>query len=80
MLNKLSSFAADRLERASSYPNEGEKNQVAASKNVPNLDRRDAGSSILVNENAHARLISLHGCCSSEAFHLLNDRKSLLYY
>ncbi|XP_074366872.1 uncharacterized protein LOC141707555 isoform X1 [Apium graveolens] len=63
-----------KLERANSYANEGDKAQVAASKKNSSVDRRDASSSIPVNENAPARLISLHGCCESEAFRLLNDR------
>lgn len=76
MFNKLSTLGTEKLERSSSYGSEGDKAQVAASKNFPSQDRRDASSSVLVNENAPARLISLHGCCESEAFRLLNDRKS----
>ncbi|GJX06233.1 hypothetical protein Tco_0194165 [Tanacetum coccineum] len=49
----------DRLERTSSYGNDGEKIQAASLRNV------------------HAyplRLIGLQGCCSSEAYQLLNNR------
>jgi len=40
----------------------------AASRNIPILDHGDA------NENLRPALISLHGCCNSGAFRLLNDR------
>ncbi|KAK9066009.1 hypothetical protein SSX86_015411 [Deinandra increscens subsp. villosa] len=53
----------DRLERASSYGNDGEKNQAAALKNVPIMDHTDP-----------SRLIGLQGCCNSEAYQLLNNR------
>ncbi|KAI3678619.1 hypothetical protein L6452_37918 [Arctium lappa] len=53
----------DRLERASSYGNDGDKNQVAALRNVPILDHAEP-----------PRLIALQGCCSSEAYQLLNNR------
>ncbi|KAK1398045.1 Esterase [Heracleum sosnowskyi] len=71
---RKSGAAGEKLERASSYANEGDKAQAAGSRNFPSVDRRDASSSVLVNESAPARLISLHGCCESEAFRLLNDR------
>ncbi|KAL8146758.1 uncharacterized protein LOC141707555 isoform X2 [Apium graveolens] len=71
---RKSGGGGEKLERANSYANEGDKAQVAASKKNSSVDRRDASSSIPVNENAPARLISLHGCCESEAFRLLNDR------
>lgn len=54
---------ADRLERASSYGNDGEKNQAASLRNVPIMDHADP-----------PRLIGLQGCCSSEAYQLLNNR------
>ncbi|KAL1816880.1 uncharacterized protein LOC108220103 [Daucus carota subsp. sativus] len=73
-LGRRKSAGGEKLERASSYGSEGDKAQVAASRNFPAADRKDASSSMLVNENAPARLISLHGCCESEAFQLLNDR------
>lgn len=53
----------DRLERTNIYVNDGDKNQVAALRNVPILDRSDP-----------PRLIALEGCCSSEAYQLLNNR------
>ncbi|GJU62120.1 hypothetical protein Tco_1243955 [Tanacetum coccineum] len=52
-----------RLERASSYGNDGEKNQAASLRNVPIMDHADP-----------PRLIGLQGCCSSEAYQLLNNR------
>ncbi|XP_024975393.1 uncharacterized protein LOC112513385 [Cynara cardunculus var. scolymus] len=53
----------DGLERANIYVNDGDKNQVAALRNVPILDRPDP-----------QRLIALEGCCNSEAYQLLNNR------
>ncbi|CDP04003.1 unnamed protein product [Coffea canephora] len=64
----------DRLERANSYPNDGEKTQISVPKNVPLINHGDAGSSKRVNENSLVGLIPIHGCCNSEAFQLLNDR------
>ncbi|CAI9300918.1 unnamed protein product [Lactuca saligna] len=49
----------DRLEKTSSYGNDGDRNQ----RNVPILDHADP-----------PRLIGLQGCCSSEAYQLLNNR------
>ena len=73
-LNEL--IGADRLERANSYPNDGEKTQISVPKNVPLINHGDAGSSKRVNENSLVGLIPIHGCCNSEAFQLLNDRMS----
>ncbi|KAI3806216.1 hypothetical protein L1987_22113 [Smallanthus sonchifolius] len=53
----------DRLERASSYGNDGEKNQAAGLRNVPIMDHADL-----------PQLIGLQGCCNSEAYQLLNNR------
>ncbi|KAI3667857.1 hypothetical protein L6452_42927 [Arctium lappa] len=53
----------DRLERANIYMNDGDKHQVDALRNVPILDRPDP-----------PRLIALEGCCSSEAYQLMNNR------
>ncbi|KAL3367408.1 hypothetical protein AABB24_011908 [Solanum stoloniferum] len=58
----------DRLERASNYASDGEKNQMSAAKSVS-----DAGVN-RVNEYPPTKLIPLQGCCTSEAFQLLNDR------
>ncbi|KAK9281278.1 hypothetical protein L1049_004175 [Liquidambar formosana] len=67
--------SGDRFERINNLSgNDGEKNQVTASRNVPIIDHGNAGSSNLVNENVRPRLIALDGCCSSEASQLLNDR------
>lgn len=69
-------IVADRLERANSYPNDGEKAQTSVPRNVPIVNHGDAGSSKRVNENLFVGLIPIHGCCKSEAFQLLNDRMS----
>ncbi|XP_060176418.1 uncharacterized protein LOC132606801 [Lycium barbarum] len=61
----------DRLERASSYASDGEKNQMSASKSVSTV--ADAGVN-RVNEYPPTRLIPLQGCSTSDAFQLLNDR------
>ncbi|KAK4338644.1 hypothetical protein RND71_043131 [Anisodus tanguticus] len=62
----------DRLERASSYASDGEKNQMSASKSISTI--ADAGGVNRVNEYPPTRLIPLQGCSTSEAFQLLNDR------
>ncbi|KAL4558475.1 hypothetical protein LXL04_036676 [Taraxacum kok-saghyz] len=49
----------DRLERAGSYGSEGDKNV----RHVPIMDHADP-----------PRLIGLQGCCTSEAYQLLNNR------
>ncbi|GFZ13378.1 hypothetical protein Acr_23g0017630 [Actinidia rufa] len=53
--------------------NDGENNQVPASRNVPIADHGHALGSNIVNENPQAALIPLQGCCKSEACELLND-------
>ncbi|XP_010251455.1 PREDICTED: uncharacterized protein LOC104593378 isoform X2 [Nelumbo nucifera] len=64
----------DRFERTnSSYTNEGDKSQ-SSSRNIPILERGEAGSSNHLNEILRPGLISISGCCSSEAAQLLNDR------
>ncbi len=70
----------DRLERANSYTNDGEKNQVAAFKNLPVLDHGDPRSSNVFNEYPVSRLIALQGCCNSDAFQLLNNRWQAAIY
>lgn len=67
----------DRFERINNSVNDGEKNQVANSRNVPLNDHGDAA---VVNENLHPRVISLHGCCKSDALQLLNERMFALHY
>merc|ERR1711879_1100370 len=52
----------------------GEKNQHVPSRNIPVLDHFDIGSSNLMHENSHPRLIALEGCYRSEASQLLNER------
>ncbi|CAN4101138.1 unnamed protein product [Withania somnifera] len=61
----------DRLERASSYASDGEKNQMSASKYISTV--ADAGVN-RVNEYPPAKLIPLQGCSTGEASQLLNDR------
>ncbi|CAN4098642.1 unnamed protein product [Withania somnifera] len=61
----------DRLERASSYASDGEKNQIGSSKSISTV--ADAGVN-RVNEYVPAKLIPLQGCSTSEASQLLNDR------
>lgn len=79
MLNELYS-SADRLDRSSIYLSDVEKNQIAASRNGPVVDHKDTGGGNLVTENSHARLISLQGCCGSDAFQLLTDREFPMKY
>ncbi|KAK1412701.1 hypothetical protein QVD17_34160 [Tagetes erecta] len=62
-LGRRKSGGGDRLERASSYGNEGEKNQAAGLRNAPIMDHADP-----------PRLVGLQGCCNSEAYQLLNNR------
>ncbi|PSR94992.1 hypothetical protein CEY00_Acc25747 [Actinidia chinensis var. chinensis] len=65
----------DRFERMNNRSaNDGENNQVPASRNVPIADHGYALGSNIVNENPQAALIPLQGCCKSEACELLNDR------
>ncbi|KAK4374938.1 hypothetical protein RND71_005615 [Anisodus tanguticus] len=60
----------DRLERVNSYSNDGEKNQVSASRSTAS---DDAGGRYQANENHRTGLIPLQGCSGSDAFQLLND-------
>ncbi|KAJ8559417.1 hypothetical protein K7X08_003475 [Anisodus acutangulus] len=62
----------DRLERASSYASDGEKNLISASKSTSTI--ADTGGVNQANEYPPTRLIPLQGCSISEAFQLLNDR------
>ncbi|CAA2959525.1 Hypothetical predicted protein [Olea europaea subsp. europaea] len=64
----------DRLERANSYSNDGEKNAVGTFRNIPMAGHGDASGNNRTNENPRSKLIPLHGCCNSEALRLLNDR------
>ncbi|KAJ8559260.1 hypothetical protein K7X08_000028 [Anisodus acutangulus] len=61
----------DRLERVNNYSNDGEKNQVSASRSRAS---DDAGGRYQANENHRTGLIPLQGCSGSDAFQLLNDR------
>lgn len=64
----------DRLERANSYSNDGEKNPIGTFRSIPMADQGDAGGNNRTNENPRFKLIPLHGCCNSDALQLLNDR------
>ncbi|XP_042957545.1 uncharacterized protein LOC122293007 isoform X2 [Carya illinoinensis] len=67
--------SADRFERPSNlYGNDLEKNQVAVSRNFSTIDHGDSVSGNLLNETPRSGLITLEGCCSSEASRLLNER------
>ncbi|XP_060202983.1 uncharacterized protein LOC132631425 [Lycium barbarum] len=61
----------DRLERVNSNSNDGEKNQISASRSTSSVD---AIGRYQVNENHRTGLIPLEGCSSSDAFQLLNNR------
>lgn len=67
-------FPADRFDR-SSIPYVG-YGDVNASRNVPINDHQDIGIGNFPNEGPHAGFIPLEGCCSSEAYQLLRDRKT----
>ncbi|XP_047313679.1 uncharacterized protein LOC124917252 [Impatiens glandulifera] len=65
----------ERFDRINNFhANEGEKSQAGVSRNIPTMDHGDASGSNLVYETPYPRLISLSGCCNSEAYQLLNDR------
>lgn len=64
----------DRLERANSYSNDGERNSLGANKSGPTVDHLDAGGNNRASESLRVKLIPLHGCGNSDAFQLLNDR------
>lgn len=67
--------SSDRFDRTNNlHGNDLEKNQIASSRGIVVIDHGDAGSSSLLNENSHPRFIALEGCCSSQAFELLNNR------
>nr|XP_043636879.1 uncharacterized protein LOC122607874 [Erigeron canadensis] len=62
-IGRRKSGGGDRLERAGSYGNDGDKNQAAALRNAPASDHADP-----------PRLIGLQGCSDGEAYQLLNNR------
>lgn len=71
-------IVSDRFDRTNNlHGNDLEKNQIASSRGIVVIDHGDAGSSSLLNENSHPRFIALEGCCSSQAFELLNNRMYL---
>ncbi|XP_062030646.1 uncharacterized protein LOC133746486 isoform X1 [Rosa rugosa] len=66
--------SAERFDRTNNlHGNDLEKNQIASSRGTV-IDHGDGGSSSLLNENSHPWFIALEGCCSSQAFDLLNNR------
>ncbi|OIT25803.1 PREDICTED: uncharacterized protein LOC109215824 isoform X2 [Nicotiana attenuata] len=62
----------DHLERANGNSNDGEKNQISASRSTSTLD--DAGGRYQANDSHRTGLIPLQGCSGSDAFQLLNNR------
>ncbi|KAL8055732.1 hypothetical protein ABFX02_04G074900 [Erythranthe guttata] len=64
----------DRLERANSYVNDGERIPVAGTKSGPIADHGDSGYNSRAHESLRVKLIPLHGCCNSEASQLLVNR------
>ncbi|XP_073271002.1 uncharacterized protein [Primulina huaijiensis] len=64
----------DRLERANTYANDGERNHISSTKTNSTVDHGDAGANKRSGESHRSRLIPLHGCSNSEAFQLLNNR------
>ncbi|XP_052198398.1 uncharacterized protein LOC127805680 isoform X1 [Diospyros lotus] len=65
----------ERIDRINSnYPNDGEKSQIASSRNVPVAGHGDALGSYLANDNTNPGLIPLHGCSKSKSVQLLNQR------
>ncbi|KAK9159377.1 hypothetical protein Syun_005718 [Stephania yunnanensis] len=56
------------------HGNEGDKSQVFASRALPVTDHGEIGSSTIGNETPRPGLITIDGCCSSEAAQLLSDR------
>jgi len=64
----------DRLERAHSYVNDGDRNPLVTTKSGPIADHGDSGYNSRANESLRAKLISVHGCCNSDASQLLSNR------
>ncbi|KAL6522261.1 hypothetical protein OROMI_016412 [Orobanche minor] len=66
----------DRLERANSYADDGDRNPnpLGANKSGPIADHVDSTYNNRANESGRAKLITLHGCCNSEAAQLLSNR------
>ncbi|GAB2284965.1 hypothetical protein Dimus_019420 [Dionaea muscipula] len=67
--------SGDRFDRASNlHSSDGDRNSSTISRHAPNVDHGDAGSSSLLKGSLNSGLISLNGCCKSEASQLLRDR------
>ncbi|GER54997.1 iron-stress related protein [Striga asiatica] len=64
----------DRLERANSYLNDGDRNPLGATKSGPIADHMDSSYSNRANEAVRPKLIPLYGCCNSEAAQLHSTR------
>ncbi|XP_052198405.1 uncharacterized protein LOC127805680 isoform X2 [Diospyros lotus] len=70
----------ERIDRINSnYPNDGEKSQIASSRNVPVAGHGDALGSYLANDNTNPGLIPLHGCSKSKSVQLLNQQRPVMY-
>lgn len=75
--NIVTRIVTERFDRTNNlHGNDLEKNQIASSRGTV-IDHGDGGSSSLLNENSHPWFIALEGCCSSQAFDLLNNRMCL---
>lgn len=72
-------YCVDRLERASNYVNDGERNPLGAAKSGGSADYGDLGFTNRANESVRGKLIPLHGCGTSEASQLLNNRMLYLF-
>ncbi|XP_051141632.1 uncharacterized protein LOC127258723 [Andrographis paniculata] len=64
----------ERLERASSYANDVERNSIGPPKSGPIADHGDSAYNNRTGESLRVKLIPLQGCHSSEASQLLNNR------
>nr|XP_011464426.1 PREDICTED: uncharacterized protein LOC101303233 [Fragaria vesca subsp. vesca] len=67
--------SAERFDRTNNlHGSDLEKNQIVFSRGSGVIDHGDGGGSSLLNENSQPCFIALEGCCSSQAFDLLNNR------
>ncbi|KAL2938962.1 Ni-sirohydrochlorin a c-diamide reductive cyclase complex component CfbD [Bienertia sinuspersici] len=65
----------DRSERPSNlHSTDGDKNSSIGLQSASSTDHSDTGSSKCVYECFHPQLITLNGCCRSEASQLLHER------
>ncbi|KAK9139006.1 hypothetical protein Sjap_009600 [Stephania japonica] len=70
---------AERFDRPNIlYGNEADKSQVFASRPLTLTDHGEVGSSTIVNHTSRPGLITIDGCCSSEAAQLLSNDSIIL--